>query len=241
MKAYGITDKGLKRKSNEDNYFIENNKIGALENLYIVCDGMGGHQGGAIASLELIEGFKNALRKCDEHMDREEVINVSLAYANKSIYTKSILNKNLNGMGTTGVILTISEKIGNVLNVGDSRLYTFKNNKLIQETTDHTYVNELIIEGKLSVENAKIHPNKNIITRAVGIGDSVEIENIKINLEEVKYVLMCTDGLTNMLEDNIIEQILRSNDEIEKIGNTLIKKANEKGGLDNITIILIKL
>ncbi len=144
-------------------------------------------------------------------------------------------------MGTTFVVATIIDKILYVANIGDSRLYVIGKEEIRQVTEDHSLVEAMVKQGELNPEEAKVHPNKNIITRALGANDTVEPDFFEVNLEDEDIVLMCSDGLTNMLEDETIAQIIRENqDDLKTAAETLVRCANENGGKDNIAIIIIK-
>lgn len=241
MEIYGDTTKGLIRKKNEDSFLIKKNVTKKFKNLFIVADGMGGHLGGEIASCDLVVEFEKFLKLEDSNDKKIDIMIKVLAKVNKIIYDKSEREEKLKGMGTTSSILTIDKNKGHIVHVGDSRIYTFADNTIKLVTEDHTYVSELVKKGEISEENAKIHPNKNVITRAIGIDKFVKIDKIEIDLKKTKYILMCTDGLTNTVSDNVIEQLLKGKGAVGDIVNQLISKANENGGIDNSTVILIKL
>ncbi len=244
MQISAISDVGVLRENNEDTIYFTNEKIGSVDNLYILADGMGGHTSGEIASGELVKAYCNYLQDNDIIVDDyEKLLEDALVYCNKKIHTMSKKDPVLRGMGTTATILTMKNGIGVIAHVGDSRLYVVKNGKLHQQTVDHTYVYELFKKGKITEEELKTHPNRNLITRAIGITENVQVDKFSINLEEVNYILLCSDGLNNMVNDEEILNIIINNKEkdLDVISKMLIDKANDEGGNDNVSVILIKL
>ncbi len=244
MKISAISDVGVLRSNNEDTVYFTDEKIGCADNLFIIADGMGGHASGEVASSEFVKGYCKYLQENDIIVsDYEKILEKALIHCNENIYKKSKEDLSLRGMGTTATVLTIKNNIGVVAHVGDSRLYVIRNNKLYQQTIDHTYVYELFKKGKITEEELKEHPNRNLITRAVGISKNVKVDKLSIDLEEVDYILMCSDGLNTMIDDEEIKDIIINNRELEvdKISKILIDKANYEGGNDNVSVILIKL
>ncbi len=244
MEVSGISHVGMIRDNNEDTIYFTEDKIGQLNNLFIVADGMGGHSSGEVASSEFVNNYCKYLVGNDIiNEDLKALLSDALAFSNKNILELSIENPVYMGMGTTATVLTISNNYGFVAHVGDSRLYVLRNNELYQQTVDHTYVNELFLSGDITEEELRTHPNRNLITRAVGIGEEVKIDTFKFNIEEVSYILLCSDGLNSMLDDTKIKEIILNNidKEVDYINNKLIESANDEGGNDNISVILIKL
>lgn len=244
MNSVGRCEKGICRTSNEDAIFIFNTRYGCLPNLYIVADGMGGHNAGEIASNSAIQFFceyihENRMRILNQNYEYLEVIKSAISYANQKIYNNSRNNDNLSGMGTTFIVASVFNNRLLVENVGDSRLYLIRNNEIIQITIDHTYVMEMLKSGNLTEDELFDHPNKNIITRAVGTQESVEIDTFEVELCANDIVLMCSDGLNNMIKDNELLEIIQNQENINISVQTLLDRANEHGGLDNISIILI--
>ena len=239
MKAFSITDIGEKRTVNQDYVFCEENAIGTLPNLFIVADGMGGHKAGDYASRFCVEYFTQRIKE-DECASPIAVIEAAIKDTNDTLRSVASEQSELEGMGTTFVAATIFDKILYVANVGDSRLYVI-GKEMKQITEDHSLVEAMVKTGELDRDEARVHPNRNIITRAIGANATVEPDFFEVNLEEGNIVLMCSDGLTNMLEDKTIENIIRENtDHLENAAETLVKRANENGGKDNISIIIIK-
>ncbi len=238
MKAFSITDIGERRRINQDYVFCSETAVGNLPNLFIVADGMGGHNAGDYASRFCVEVFK---QKIEESNISSPVaaIEAALQETNDMLRSKAQEQAELEGMGTTFVAATIFDKEMYVANVGDSRLYVI-GKEMKQITEDHSLVEAMVKTGELDRSAARVHPNKNIITRAVGVNESIEPDFFEVNLEDADTVLMCSDGLTNMLEDETIEQIIRENDDPVTTAETLVKCANQNGGKDNIAIIIIK-
>lgn len=238
MKAFSITDIGERRRINQDYVFCSESTIGKLPNLFIVADGMGGHNAGDYASRFCVEFFKQKIEESDA-ASPISMIEAALKSTNDALRDKAYEQTDLEGMGTTFVVATIFDKEMYVANIGDSRLYVI-GKEMKQITEDHSLVEAMVKTGELNRNEARVHPNKNIITRALGANNVVEPDFFEVNLEDGDTVLMCSDGLTNMLEDEMIEKIIRENDDPETAAATLVKYANQNGGKDNIAIIIIK-
>lgn len=238
MKAFSITDIGERRRINQDYVFCSEAAIGRLPNLFIVADGMGGHNAGDYASRYCVEFFKQKIEE-SEIESPIALIEAAIKEANEALWSKAQEQSDLEGMGTTLVAATIFDKEMYVANVGDSRLYVV-GKEIKQVTEDHSLVEVMVKTGELNRNEARLHPNKNIITRAIGANTTVAPDFFEVNLEEGDTVLMCSDGLTNMLEDETIERIIKENDDPSAAAETLVKCANENGGKDNIAIIIIK-
>ncbi|NLK99704.1 MAG: Stp1/IreP family PP2C-type Ser/Thr phosphatase [Clostridiales bacterium] len=239
MKAFSITDIGEKRRINQDYVFCEVNAIGNLPNLFIVADGMGGHNAGDYASRFCVEFITENIRNSDIESPIA-LIEEAIKDTNKQLYEKSKQQIDYEGMGTTLVVATIYDNDMYVANIGDSRLYVI-GKEIRQITEDHSLVQAMVKTGELDRDEAKAHPNKNIITRALGTNETAQPDFFEVELAEDDIVLMCSDGLTNMLNDETIEQIIKENADDPKIAaETLVKQANENGGKDNITVIIVK-
>ncbi|MCT4544231.1 MAG: Stp1/IreP family PP2C-type Ser/Thr phosphatase [Vallitalea sp.] len=237
MKAIGKTHIGKIRDINQDSFYISNDKIGSLPNLYIIADGMGGHKAGEYASMCAVEEFVKYIEANNDSYISNAFIN-GINYINKFIYNKSVTDEAYSGMGTTFIVCSIENDKLYVANVGDSRLYLI-NDTIKQITIDHSLVEEMISTGKLTRLEGKNHPNKNIITRAVGVDESIECDIFTLNITEKEYILMCSDGLTNMLEDETILNVVGSNKKQEDKLDELITLALNNGGTDNIATVLI--
>ena len=239
MNAYGGTDVGKQRTINQDYVMVINEPIGPFPNLYLLADGMGGHKAGEVASSFAVESAvefaKNSTGK-----SYASLLDGMVEYTNSRLYEKSATSEEYVGMGTTLVIATIVGTTLYVANVGDSRLYVVGNG-ITQITIDHSLVEEMISMGKITREEARNHERKNVITRAVGVEREVIADLFEIELEEGNTVLMCSDGLTNMVEDHVIKKIVSSGDEPGDKVHRLIDEANHNGGKDNISVILVEL
>lgn len=241
MKAYGISEVGKVRQNNEDRYIALVNKVNDLPNLVVLADGMGGHNAGEVASVEAIARFcEYAKYNNVENEDYEKFMKECATNANIQTYMKSFGNRELIGMGTTLSAITVVENIAYISHVGDSRVYVLQNRKLEQITTDHTFVNELIVKGLISKEEAKVHPKRNVITRTVGFSPEVEVDTHRIELMDKFTILICSDGLNGMVSDEVIEKILKMPLPMEKRARELVDKALKNGGEDNITVVLLE-
>lgn len=224
---------------NQDYVYSSENPVGALPNLFIVADGMGGHNGGGYASNYGVEVLVRAIETSGENHPRH-IIEEAIKATNYAVRKKASEDPELNGMGTTLVVASVME--GNCLqvaNVGDSRLYVI-GDEIRQITTDHSYVEEMVRMGGLDRESARTHPKKNIITRAIGADEEVVPDFFTVKLQPGETVLMCSDGLTNMLDDEEIRMILSGQRDIVEKAEELVKAANNNGGKDNIAVILIE-
>lgn len=238
MKAFSITDIGERRRINQDYVYCSETAVGILPNLFVVADGMGGHNAGDYASRFCVEFFRQKIEE-SKIVSPVPAIRAALAETNSALLGEARRQTDLEGMGTTFVVATILDKELFVANIGDSRLYVI-HNEMKQITEDHSLVEAMVKTGEIKRSEARVHPNKNIITRALGANEEVEPDFFEVSLKEGDIVLMCSDGLTNMLEDETIEQILRENEDLETAAATLVMHANQNGGKDNIAIIIIK-
>jgi len=248
IEIFGLTDVGLVRDHNEDS-IGDNPDLG----LVVLADGMGGHRGGEVASaitvstiLEILADKLNNIKPGDideasGYSLQSVAVHDAINRANENVFTSSHENSQYRGMGTTVVVLLIYDDRFTVAHVGDSRLYRYRDGELEQITNDHSLMQELIDRGFYSAEQAEISLNRNLVTRAVGIEESVQVDV----LEDVTYpddiYLLCSDGLTDMVDDDVIKNTIVENSEnLEKIATELIRLANESGGKDNISAILAK-
>ncbi|MBQ6889092.1 MAG: Stp1/IreP family PP2C-type Ser/Thr phosphatase [Lachnospiraceae bacterium] len=238
LKTFSITDIGQKRKLNQDYVYTSEMPIGNLSNVFIVADGMGGHNAGDYASKYTVETIVEEIERSFEK-NPVRILEKAIEEANSHIRRKASEDESLSGMGTTVVVATCIGKYLKVANVGDSRLYIV-NDEITQITRDHSLVEEMVRMGGIDRETAKHHPDKNIITRAVGAKETVEIDFFDVELKEGDVVLMCSDGLTNMLEDEEIRMILNGQRDIVEKAQELVKAANNNGGKDNISVIVIE-
>jgi protein phosphatase len=239
VKLYSITDVGRKRELNEDYIFTSDKPVGNLPNLFIVADGMGGHNAGDFASKHAVEKVVESVRENVGEYDPENLLQEAIDQANTYINEMSVKEINMHGMGTTLVAVTFHGSNVIIANVGDSRMYVI-NNFITQVTKDHSLVEEMVDMGGLDREAARNHPDKNIITRAVGVRDYVLVDFFDVEITPKERLLLCTDGLTNMLTDDEILSIMKSSSDLEEAGKSLIREANNKGGRDNIAVVLIE-
>lgn len=238
LKTFSKTDIGKKRKLNQDAVYSSEQPIGNLPNLFLVADGMGGHNAGDFASKITVETIVEHIAASKE-TSPARILEEAIVASNTLVRSIAERQPQLEGMGTTVVAASCQGNVMSVANVGDSRLYVVGQKKIRQITRDHSWVEEMIRRGGLGRDEARNHPDKNIITRAVGAEDTVKIDFFTVNLEEGDMILMCTDGLTNMLEDEEILRVLEISRDIVEKAEELVRVANEKGGKDNISVILI--
>lgn len=238
LKAFAATDVGMKRKLNQDYVYTSEQQVGNLPNLFIVADGMGGHNAGDYASKYAVETIVEEVSSSKDVLPAK-IFNDAIETANEKIRLKASEDSDLTGMGTTVVAASCMGAVLEVANVGDSRLYVIGDD-IRQVTRDHSLVEEMIRLGGLDREAARNHPEKNIITRAIGAGRNVEVDCFTVELKPGEMVLMCTDGLTNMLEDDKIFSIVKEEKNIQNRVLSLIKAANDNGGKDNIAVVLIE-
>ena len=239
MRVYSATDVGQKRKMNQDYVFVSKDPVGNLPNLFVVADGMGGHNAGDFASSHAVQILVDEIRK-DADFNPIKVLRHAIETANMEILERAQQDEALKGMGTTMVVATIVGHYAYVANVGDSRLYLVQG-QIRQVTRDHSLVQEMVRMGELKPEEARNHPDKNIITRALGAERTVDIDFFDLKMEPDSTILMCSDGLSNMVEDSKIEEIiLDKTEELPRKGEELLEEANRNGGKDNIAVILVE-
>ncbi len=239
IKTFSITDIGKKRKLNQDYVYTSEMPIGALPNLFLVADGMGGHKAGDYASRCCIETIVEYVRSSLD-VGIIPVLERAIHYANEVVRKQAASDEAYSGMGTTVVAAVVDGENLCVANVGDSRLYVVGNREIRQVTRDHSLVEEMVRMGGIRPEQARSHPDKNIITRAVGVEANIDIDFFKVKLEKGDIVLMCSDGLTNMIEDEEIRMILQGKRDLPDKAEGLINAANNNGGKDNIAVVLIQ-
>ena len=238
LRTYSMTDIGRKRKLNQDTVYSCEHPLGNLNNLFIVADGMGGHKAGDYASAYTVKAIEREVEVCEDRSPIK-ILREAITIANIEIYNKASSEPDFAGMGTTVVAATVSDDVLYVANVGDSRLYLI-DKAITQVTKDHSLVAELVRKGSLDASQAKGHPDRNIITRAIGAAPTVDIDFFEVELNPGDIVLMCTDGLTNMVEDDEILRIVRTGVDVPDIAENLIKMANHNGGKDNIGVVIIE-
>ena len=242
MEIGAKTDIGKTRDNNQDAYYISQEGDNFL---FVIADGMGGHKAGETASnmaVDIIGDSLNILLTKSNLSEKEieDKIKASIHDANSRIYKKSMKDERFSGMGTTVTLAYIKDKDIFIGHAGDSRAYILRNNVLVQVTKDHSLVEELIRNGSISEEEAKHHPQRNVITRAVGSSSEINTDLIKEYKNHGDILLLCTDGLTSMLNDDEIKNSLLSNESMQKACEDLVRLSNDKGGFDNITILAVK-
>lgn len=244
MIAWALTDKGKARRENQDSFHLEISHA-VNQAICVVCDGMGGAKSGNVASQMAADVFMDEMRlQAKPGMSPKAIRTAmasSVAASNRRVYEKAQSGSDFYGMGTTLVGAAVSRNGALIINVGDSRAYLADEQGITQITRDHSLVEDLIAKGELTREEAKIHPSKNLITRALGTEAAVIPDLFSVELKEGDFLLLCTDGLSNMVEDQeILFEILHGGDP-SNCCERLINLANERGGPDNITIALIRI
>ena len=240
MQSFAVTDIGMVRSMNQDFVFASPERIGPLEDLFLVADGMGGHRAGDYASRFLIEYIVKSVKTSDGKAP-VAVLERAIRLGNRELYRDAVQKEELSGMGTTLVAASTEGTTLYVANIGDSRLYLVRRGKAYQVTKDHSYVEEMVAAGKMVRGSREYLSQKNIITRAAGMTERVEADFFEVELEEGDTILLCSDGLTNMVDNDAIAKIVSGGGSLEEKGRRLVDTANENGGRDNITVILAEL
>ena len=241
IKAYAKSDKGNVRETNED-YFYISNSLDQIQ-LFLLADGMGGYNGGEIASQLAIQTAKNYIENNfkDIEKDRDSIIQLlgsSMEYANMVVYEKAKENPELQGMGTTLEICLIYNNKAYIGHVGDSRIYRVRKQFIRKLTQDHSYVQKLVKEGTITKEQAEHHPQKNMLMKALGCNAFVEPDVMVKGFLKDDILIMCSDGLSNMVDQQTIYEMVSKN--IEQATKDLVQLAKDRGGYDNITVVIIK-
>ncbi len=237
MKACALTDVGRTRQVNQDSVFASQTPVGKLNNLFIIADGMGGHKAGDTASKCAVEAVVDTV----QNSDGSSVFGIlakAVNNANAKVVEVAATSQDYSGMGTTLVVATIDQGMLSVANVGDSRLYLV-GSEIRQITRDHSLVEEMVSLGELERSQARTHTNKNIITRAIGADCEVMADFFEVQINPEDKFVMCSDGLSNMVEDDTIRQVVKNFSCEEAVG-MLVDMANENGGKDNISVIIIE-
>jgi PPM family protein phosphatase len=248
--AAGLSDVGLQREHNEDSFCI----LPEFD-LFVVADGMGGHSHGEVASRMAVEAIRSFVSEAEQARDatwpfpydprlkrHSNVLKAAVRLAHDQVLSAIRRDGNLHGMGTTVVGCLVRDRTAAVAHVGDSRAYRLHDGKLDRLTQDHTWVNEQVVAGFLSEEQARDHPLKNVVTRALGGDSEVRVDVSEIELEPGDTLLLCSDGLTTMLDDVEIEEQLAAieNGDLDTACERLVKEANRRGGHDNVTVVLLR-
>ncbi len=235
--AYGKSDIGKRRSSNQDSLLV-NDKLG----LYAVADGMGGHRGGETASFMALEVMNSAIENVSNKKASSQVapfLKEAVSLASMKIYERSLMDDNLRGMGTTLVALYFNGNDAYIAQVGDSRVYLYRDGDLWKVTEDHSLINEQIRAGVITKEEAEKLNYKNVITRSVGFEEIVTVDVYTREVEDEDIFLLCSDGLTSMLSDEEIKNTIDSKNIASSV-DKLISKTNDAGGVDNVSVIILK-
>lgn len=238
MEAYALTDTGRVRSMNQDYIYSSPEKVGLLPNLFMVSDGMGGHKAGDYASRYTVEHLVVYLNRCAKGVPVLQ-LKEGIQQVNRELYEESLRYEELKGMGCTLVAAVIEEDTLYAANIGDSRLYLVHGGGIRQVTRDHSYVEEMVALGQMSRGSDDYNSRKNIITRAMGIGSKVEPDFFEAELEPGDYILLCSDGLSNMVEDSVMHRIIMGQGSLKDKAAALIREANRRGGTDNIAVVLV--
>ena len=238
MNAYALTDVGRQRNMNQDYVFSTVKRVGNLPNLFIVADGMGGHKAGDLASKFSVNTFIDCVKNSVSSKP-VQIMSDAINHTNEELLKLASTSEDYRGMGTTFVVAVIYGRSMYVANIGDSRLY-LADRELKQVTRDHSYVEEMVQMGTLNREDARTNEYKNVITRALGGAENVIPDFFEIEIEDNSRILMCTDGLTNMVTDKEIESVMSGHDDIMNKADKLVMMANQNGGKDNISVIIIE-
>ncbi|MFB1049620.1 Stp1/IreP family PP2C-type Ser/Thr phosphatase [Paraliobacillus sp. JSM ZJ581] len=236
---YFLTNRGKVRPHNEDNGGVFQNK--SHQYLSVVADGMGGHKAGDVASRLVVEHLQEEWRRSEKFHDKLSAGNwlkSAIETANTTVYQKAQENETCYGMGTTVVAVIYGEDFISVAHIGDSRCYLLTSGVLSQVTEDHSLVNELVRSGQISKEDAEVHPRKNVITKALGTEKYIQPDIITKPWQPENKLLLCSDGLSNKIDNSELLSFLTDDKPLEDKAKTLVEVANERGGEDNITLVL---
>jgi len=224
--AAAATDVGLVREGNEDSYLTE-------EPLFAVADGMGGHRGGEVASQLAVETLEKLFKQGAGDLPGQ------VQEANRVVFERSVLDRKVAGMGTTLTAALVEGDRVRLAHVGDSRAYLLRDGKVRLLTEDHTLVHRMVTEGEISQEEAETHPQRSVLTRAVGVDTVVDVDDDTVQILPGDRLLLCTDGLTSMVSEEVIEEVLRDVPDPQEAAQRLVRMANEAGGVDNTTVVVL--
>ncbi len=234
MRSGVVSDIGKIRKTNEDGYLIN-------KPVYAVADGMGGHSAGEVASAIALETIKKSLKKLPAEEEIPQLLAESIQEANAAVFHRSTTEAEQRGMGTTLTVAVFLKDKFYIGHIGDSRAYLLRDDKLVQLTEDHSLVAQMVKEGAISPQQAEIHPQRSVLTRALGTEPSVQIDISASEIEPRDRILLCTDGLTAMLSDPEIKELLSEPAGPQSICKDLVDSANDRGGSDNTTVIVLEI
>ncbi len=241
MKFFAKSDIGKTRSMNQDSFSVSEDENNDLK-LYILADGMGGYKGGEIASRVAVTAVEKYIKEKFDFIEKDKtsilkLIEDAVEFANTAIYEESEIDEELQDMGTTIEVCLIYKNKVYIGHIGDSRIYRIKKNSINRITTDHSYVEKLVRDGEITREESYTHPKKNLLIKALGTDEKAEPDLIETTIAKGDILLICSDGLTNMVKENQILDIIKEDE--EKAADNLVDIANELGGLDNITVIII--
>lgn len=243
VKVCGMTDIGKRRELNEDSFEIRGFENGAALGVCVLADGMGGHNAGEVASGMAAKAVADELCESFGEDNSTRIIKnmaAAIDYANAKVYEKSLSGREHAGMGTTLVAAYVNEKDIRIANIGDSRAYVANKESICKITVDHSVVEEMVQRGAITREEARIHPDKNIITRALGTENYVDADFYTYSASDKETVILCSDGLTETVSEEEIREIAVNYEDVNEATKKLIEKANENGGSDNITVVMIR-
>ena len=239
MKLFGVTDVGCRRNDNQDSFACR--ELSDQAALLVVCDGMGGAQAGSVASAVAVkEQFAHGVPDDDPGW-WDDILATACGRANRRVYELSLDNPEYHGMGTTLVAALVFPGISHVINVGDSRCYLMEHGMIRQVTVDHSLVQLLVDRGEITAEEARVHPRKNLITRALGVDSEVDCDLLRVETGPGSRLLLCSDGLTNVLTDQVLLQASADAAEPEELCRSLLRMTLEQGAPDNVTVVLAQL
>lgn len=242
MEAWGVTDRGMVRKQNQDYYRCQS--LGRGRFLAVVCDGMGGTKSGDVASRLASEVFlQDVEQSVSPQMEQQDIVTMlvtAVRNANRAVYEQSKVSADFDGMGTTLVAVFLQDSDAYVVNVGDSRCYYMAGDRISQITEDHSVVGLMVARGQITEEEARNHPNRNLITRAVGTEETVECDCFYLSMEPGGYLLLCSDGLSNMVtKPELLYEITHADSGLGCCRH-LVEIAKKRGAPDNVTVVLLK-
>ena len=241
MNVFAKSDIGETRSMNQDSFYISEDENDDLK-LYILADGMGGYKGGEIASKVAVTAVEKYIKEKFSQIDKTKetilkLIEESIEFANSAIYEESEVDEELQDMGTTIEVCVIYKTKAYIGHIGDSRIYKIRKNTMTRITTDHSYVEKLVRDGEITRDESYTHPKKNLLIKALGTEEKASPDLLDVTFQKGDILLICSDGLTNMVRENEILDIIKKDE--DKATDNLIQKANELVGLDNITVIII--
>ena len=239
MNTWGITHRGVVREENQDAFVTR--MLSQQQALGLVCDGMGGARGGRVASSMAVETFDALFTQlvADGTLSLDQVLLSAAAHANESVYRRANKEQKYHGMGTTMVAALLNESHAYVLNEGDSRAYHITAERIVRVTRDHSFVEDMVQRGELTEEEARFHPNKNLITRALGAEAELRADLFELDVREGEYLLLCSDGLSNIVSDQEILYEVLHGGEAEDCCRRLLDIALKRGAPDNVTVVLM--